>query len=778
MTSKKTRKNSKSARKPTLLRRLFGLCFKLGLILLAVVAVYGIYLDQQIRERIDGNVWELPAAVYGQIVNLEPDDRYSKDDIMAILNGAQYRQVVKSTRAGEFVVNNDNIEIYRRPFIFPDGEEPAYRVRIVFSNNAIDRITNMETERDFGLFRIDPKLITMLQSPHGEQRLFVPLKNFPDSLIKTLIATEDKRFYQHDGVSLYSIGRAIITNLISGRTVQGGSTLTQQLVKNLFLTSEKSYSRKLREAYMALILDFRYSKERILELYLNEVYLGQSGDEEIHGFPLASLYYFGRPVEELTLDQQALLVGIVKGASYYNPWRQPERAKERRDVVLKLLEEQDIIDEELYQLLSERPLTTLPKGGVISPQPAFMQLVRNELQARLGEKANYLSGVKIFTTFDPVAQNAAETAVTDDIEKLRQRSTKDNLEAAMVVVNRGTGEIKAIIGSSEPRYAGFNRALLARRPIGSLAKPPTYLTALSQPERYQLNSWLYDMPLSITLENGQVWQPQNFDRQFRGRVLLEYALAHSLNIPSVNLGMAVGLEPTAKTLLDLGIPKEAIKQVPARFLGALELTPVEVAQMYQAIANNGQKAALSTLRFVLSESGELIYQSYPQTQQAVSPQAAYLTLYAMQKVVEYGTARSLNSQYSQYKLAAKTGSSNDLKDSWFVGIDGSDVTAIWVGLDDHKPMQLTGSAGALNIYKSYLARHTPQLLRPIVPPNIYQVGVNSEGQWQCYGQTARSMPAWTGDPKSLCAGNNQVPASEESETKEQAPEWLTEMFKR
>lgn len=772
MKNSKTQKIKKS--KSSIKRRFSLFLFKLLLVFSAITIIYGIYLDQQIRERIDGNVWDLPAAVYGQIIELEPSQHYSRDKVIALLNSAQYRQVLKAARPGEFVVGQHDIEIFRRPFQFPDGEEKAFKAKILFNQNTISKIVNIETGRAFGVFRIDPKLITMMHSPNGEQRLFVPLKAFPDSLIQTLIATEDKRFYDHDGVSVYSIGRAIFTNLTTGRTVQGGSTLTQQLVKNLFLTNERSYIRKLREAYMAIILDARYSKEHILELYLNEVYLGQSGDEEIHGFPLASLYYFGRPVNELTLDQQALLVGIVKGASYYNPWNRPERALERRNVVLKLIAQQEIIDEELYQLLSQRALNVLPKGGVISPQPAFMQLVRKALRDRLGERADHLSGMKIFTSFDPIAQNAAEIAVIDEIQQLRQTVKKNDLQTAVVIVNRRTGEIKAVIGSAEPKYAGFNRVLLARRPIGSLAKPPTYLTALSEPVYYQLNTWLDDKPLSIRVDSKTRWEPQNFDRQYRNRVMVIDALANSLNIPSVNLGMSVGLDATQKTLLSLGVPKNEIKPVPSRFLGSLELTPLEVAQMYQTIGNNGQQAPLMVLRYVVSANGELVYQNYPQTRQTVSAQASYLTLYAMQQVVESGTARSLNKSFNQYHLAAKTGSTNDLRDSWFVGIDDNDVAVVWVGLDDHKPMSLTGSSGALSIYRSYLTYNQPEVLLPSRPNNIKMAYIDTQGNWSCNGSGVRVLPVWTSDINLLCAGIKQAPKEKEPESN--APEWLKKMF--
>lgn len=765
--TQKVKKNKNKKR--SLWRRFLSLLFKLFLVFVAVTVMYGIYLDQQIKERIDGNVWELPAAVYGQIIDLEPESEYSLSDVVTLLIGAQYRQQdTQATRPGEFIVSNDAVEIYRRPFTFPDGEEQAFRVRITFYDNRIDRITNLDTGRDFGLLKIDPKLITMMHSPNGEQRLFVPLKAFPDSLIKTLVATEDKRFYDHHGVSLYSIGRAIYVNLTTGRT-EGGSTLTQQTVKNLFLTNERSLSRKIREAYMAMILDARYSKERILELYLNEVYFGQAGSEEIHGFPLASLYYFGRPVNELTLDQQAVLVGMVKGASLYNPWTQPKQVLERRNVVLKLTEQQGIIDDELYNLLSQRPLSVLPKGGVISPQPAFMQVVRSELRKQLGDKADHLSGMKIFTTFDPVAQAAAEQSVTNEIEKLR-KSTNKELQTAMVIVSRETGEIRAIIGSAEPRYPGYNRAWLTRRAIGSLAKPSTYLTALGQPDRFQLNTWLDDSPLSIKLDNGSYWQPKNYDRKFRDRVMLVDALALSLNVPTVNLGIALGLDATKNTLQALGVPSDRITNLPSRLLGALELTPLETAQMFQTIANNGQRSPLSILRYVLTDKGELVYQNYPKQIQAVSQQSAYLTTYAMQQVVESGTSRSLKRKYGSFNLAAKTGTSNDSRDSWFTGIDGKNVAVVWIGLDDHSPMKLTGATGALKIYSEYLQNNPPKRLSLPIPQNIYMLSIDNNGQWQCDDRSGRKLPVWTTNTQSLCNNNNQPTPSQ------QVPTWVTEML--
>lgn len=790
------RKGKGKGRKPRGKRGWFWLLLKLFIVFVVLIAIYGVYLDQKIRSRIDGKVWQLPAAVYGRMVNLEPDMSISKNEMVKLLQATQYRQVTKMTRPGEFTVQAKSIEMIRRPFDFPDSKEGQVRARLTFDGDRLETIENMDNDRQFGFFRLDPRLITMLSSANGEQRLFVARNGFPDLLVDTLLATEDRHFYEHDGISLYSIGRAVLANLTAGRTVQGASTLTQQLVKNLFLSSERSYWRKANEAYMAVLMDARYSKDRILELYMNEVYLGQSGDNEIRGFPLASLYYFGRPVEELSLDQQALLVGMVKGASIYNPWRNPKLALERRNLVLRLLQQQQVIDQELYDMLSARPLGVQPRGGVISPQPAFMQMVRQELQSKLGDKVKDLSGVKIFTTFDSVAQDAAEKAAVEGIPALKKQRKLSDLETAMVVVDRNTGEVRAMVGGAEPQYAGYNRAMQARRSIGSLAKPATYLTALSQPNLYRLNTWIADAPISLRQPNGQVWSPQNDDRQFSGQVMLVDALTRSMNVPTVNLGMALGLPAITDTWQKLGVPKDQLHPVPAMILGALNLTPIEVAQAFQTIASGGNRAPLSALRSVIAEDGSVLYQSFPQAERAVPAQAAYMTLWTMQQVVQRGTGRQLGAKYPGLHLAGKTGTTNNNIDTWFAGIDGREVVITWVGRDNNQPTKLYGASGAMSIYQRYLANQSPVPLNLVAPEDIVDMGVDSSGNFIC-GGGVRSLPVWTTNPDALCqqsqpeepTGNPFDQSSQPQQPQQQQPQqqeekkdsdgvagWIKDMF--
>ncbi|AZV04433.1 MULTISPECIES: bifunctional glycosyl transferase/transpeptidase [unclassified Enterobacter] len=783
-------------RKPRGKRGWFWLLLKLFIVFVVLMAIYGVYLDQKIRSRIDGKVWQLPAAVYGRMVNLEPDMSITKNEMVKLLEATQYRQVSKMTRPGEFTVQANSIEMIRRPFDFPDSKEGQVRARLTFDGDRLDTIENMDNNRQFGFFRLDPRLITMLSSANGEQRLFVARNGFPDLLVDTLLATEDRHFYEHDGISLYSIGRAVLANLTAGRTVQGASTLTQQLVKNLFLSSERSYWRKANEAYMAVLMDARYSKDRILELYMNEVYLGQSGDNEIRGFPLASLYYFGRPVEELSLDQQALLVGMVKGASIYNPWRNPKLALERRNLVLRLLQQQQVIDQELYDMLSARPLGVQPRGGVISPQPAFMQLVRQELQSKLGDKVKDLSGVKIFTTFDSVAQDAAEKAAVEGIPALKKQRKLSDLETAMVVVDRNTGEVRAMVGGAEPQFAGYNRAMQARRSIGSLAKPATYLTALSQPNQYRLNTWIADAPISLRQPNGQVWSPQNDDKQFSGQVMLVDALTRSMNVPTVNLGMSLGLPAIVDTWQKLGVAKDQLHPVPAMILGALNLTPIEVAQAFQTIASGGNRAPLSALRSVIAEDGSVLYQSFPQAERAVPAQAAYMTLWTMQQVVQRGTGRQLGAKYPGLHLAGKTGTTNNNVDTWFAGIDGREVVITWVGRDNNQPTKLYGASGAMSIYQRYLANQSPVPLNLVAPEDIVDMGVDSSGNFVC-GGGMRTLPVWTTNPDSLCqqsqpeqpTGNPFDQSSQPQQPQQQQPQqqnekkdsdgvagWIKDMF--
>lgn len=735
------------------LKVLWSFSWKAGVALAAVLLFVGIYLDSVVKERFEGQLFELPTVVYARILNLNPGENITIQELRNELDVLNYRKVSQPRYPGEYSSSSTRIELIRRPFEFADGPEPDRHVMLHFSDSGLQRIQSLESRGDLGYLRLEPKMLGMLEKDQDEQRLFLRRDQFPEILVDALLATEDRDFYQHDGVSPLAIARAMVANIKAGRTVQGGSTLTQQLAKNLFLTRDKTLWRKVREAYIALILDYRYSKDRILEAYLNEVYLGQSGGEAIHGFGLASRYYFGQPIQELRIDQLAMLVGMVKGPSYYNPIRYPERTKERRDLVLRLLMQQNMLTSEQYEQAVSRSLDTQSKPRIASRQPAYFQQLSIELKEKVGERFKAETGLRVFTSLDPVSQSKMEQAIAKKIPELAKRGGKE-LEAAAVAVDRHSGEIRAMVGGKRVGYEGFNRALNASRPIGSLVKPAIYLTALEQPEKYNLGTTLRDTPLSLKSSKGNVWTPRNYDRKYRGDVPLYIALAKSLNVPTVRLGMALGIPEVSNTLERLGVNKDEIRPVPSMFLGSFSLTPFEVAQMYQTLTNSGKRAKLTTLRSVMDMEGNVLYQSLPRSSRAVDEQAAWLTTYAMKQGVAQGTGRFLQSQFGWAALAGKTGTSNDNRDSWFVGVDGREVTTIWLGRDDNKPVHLTGSSGALRVYAEYLKQRIPERLELPWPREITTLGFKptSDGGLEMNCRSDYKLPVWdkTGQIKQQC----------------------------
>ena len=732
----------------------------------AVLTVfYGGYLDWQIRSKMDGQIWRLPAEVYSRIESVKISDNLAFDEVIQILLDNEYRQTTMVAAPGDFKLEDDTIVVLRRAFPFPDKPEPQRVLRLRFVDNKLNRIEDLVAVKAINEFRLAPKLIAMLESDN-EDRLAIPLQNYPRLLIDALILTEDRRFYDHHGINPVGIIRALITNIRAGQTVQGGSTLTQQLVKNLFLSSERTITRKANEALMSLVLDWRYDKNRILETYLNEIYLGQNGDTQIHGFELASQFYFGRSIREISLDQIALLVGMVKGPSLYNPWRNPQNALERRNVVLKLMLEHKMIGDELYQLLSQRPLGVQQKGQISRKYPSFIQTLQADLRRELGEhKISSLLGARIFTTMDLKQQAQAENAVVNTVSQLQLKTKNPYLEGAMIVADYRVGEIRAVVGGLQTQYAGFNRALMAKRQIGSLVKPSIYLTALSNPEQFRLNTPINNQPITINVKGSPPWQPRNYDKKYSGSVMLMDALARSLNIPTVNIGMKVGLSKVIDTQKAMGWDNVEIPKVPAMLLGAYTISPYDVTKLYQTIANQGGRIELTTVDTIADRQGNIIYQHDKTAKQVVPQEAAFQTLFAMQQTVERGTARSLQNDYADLRLAGKTGTTNDARDTWFVGIDGKNISTVWLGRDDNGETKLTGASGALQIYKDYLSHTYIEKLKLNKPANMKWVGITQHGSWDC--DSNRVIPVWVNNGQNFCGGTSNAspsPATPPAET--------------
>lgn len=751
--------------KPAKKRYFLPTLAKLTLIGVCCAAFYGIYLDGKIRAKMDGQVWQLPAEVYARIESIRLEDNLTLDQTKQALIDNGYREVFSQvTTPGDFKIEENSLVLIRRAFPFPENPEALRVLRLRFVNDKLVRIEDLVQLKAVDEFRLDPKLIAMLHSDSDEERQALRLQQYPYFLIQSLILTEDKRFYQHDGISPMGIARALVANYQAGRTVQGASTLTQQLVKNLFLSSEKSLTRKINEALMSLILDFRYDKNRILETYLNEIYLGQNGSYQIHGFALASQFYFGRPIQEITPSQMALLVGMVKGPSLYNPWRYPEAALERRNVVLKLLFENKAITEDEYQFLVKQPLGVKEKGTIYRQQPAFMQVLSQDLKNELGEgKSHLLSGAKIFTTLDRKQQRSAEQAVINGLEDLENGDKKvKDLQSAIVVAEYRTGKVRAVVGDRLTQFAGFNRAFQSKRQIGSLVKPSIYAIALAQPQSFRLNTPIKNQPITIYTKGSAPWTPRNYDRRFSGSVMLMDALVRSLNIPTVNIGMKVGLKKVIEKQKEMGWDKVDIPAYPAMLLGSYSISPYDVTKSYQVLANSGLKTPLTTIESVLGYNGELVYQRNLDevSQQVLPPEASIQTLYAMQQVVERGTARSLQENFAKLKLAGKTGTTNNARDTWFVGIDGENVTTVWLGKDNNTDTYLTGSSGALYVYKEYLQRADPTPLKLPKSPNMQWVGISSFGSWDC--SSSRQIPVWRDKGQRYCTSAGVMEAGKPS----------------
>ena len=756
---------SRNKRRSSAPHPLFGWVIKLGLVGLVVLAGFAIYLDAVVQEKFSGKRWTVPAKVYARPLELFVGQKLTKTDFLTELDALGYRRESAASGPGAAAVAGNDVQLHTRGFQFYEGTEPARRINVRFSGAYVAGLSQ-GAGGTLAVARLEPLLVGGLYPAHHEDRILIKLDQVPPYLVDTLVAIEDREFFNHHGVSLKSIARAFWINATAGQLRQGGSTLTQQLVKNFYLTNERSLTRKATEAMMALLLELHYDKNEILEAYLNEVFLGQDGQRAVHGFGLASQYLFSQPLSELKLHQVALMVGIVKGPSYYNPRRYPERALERRNLVLDVLAEQGVVPADQVAAAKLKPLGVTARGSLAdSSFPGFLDLVKRQLRQDYREEDLTEEGLRIFTSFDPILQLKAEAALSETLKRLSAGRGKalDEVEAAMLVTSPESGEVQALIGSRQPRFAGFNRALDAVRPIGSLIKPAVYLTALERPSQYTLTSWLSDTPFSVKGQDGQVWKPQNYDRQAHGNVFLYQALANSYNLSTAKLGLALGVPTVLKTLERLGVSRE-FPAYPSMLLGTASLTPLEVAGMYQTLANGGFNTPLRGIRSVLTAEGEPL-KRYPfQIQQRFDPGAIYLVQNAMQRVMREGTGRSVYSQLpASLNLAGKTGTSNDSRDSWFAGFSQDLLTVVWMGRDDNGKTPLTGATGALQVWTGFMRKADPLPLDMPLPDNVIQAWIDpltGDGSDPSCSQ-ARQMPYIRGSepaPGSACGA--PAPAAE------------------
>ncbi len=694
---------------PGLRRRLLNWALVALALGMGFLIPYTLYLNHQVTVRFGQLRWQVPTRVYARPLRLEPGLAMDARSLNTELAAASYRDDGKGERPGTYTQSGGRWRISSRGYVDIDGKVGPSRIEAVISGGRVLSVRDLGRGQRVKSARLDPARIATLYGQKQEERRLVRISEVPRLLTDTLQAVEDRDFARHHGIDISGMARAAFLALKSGgKTKQGASTLTQQLARSglLGIGKEQTVTRKFNEILYALIMEARYDKGTILEAYLNQVDLGQRGSQAIHGVAAGAEFWFGRNLDDLSTEQVALLVGLVKGPSWYNPRRNPERALERRNLVLAKMLETGIIDQAEHDRAVKAPLgvTDAPGSMVANRFPAYVDLVRRQLARDYAEEALQGAGLSVMTSMSPTAQAYAEGAVTRTMKAL-DTPRRPPLQAGVVVTDVRSGEVVAVIGSRSFDEHGFNRAIDAQRPVGSLLKPFVYLLALAEPSKHSLAGWVDDSPVTITLDNGKRWTPGNSDGRSHGTVRMIDALSHSYNQSTVRVGMEVGpqrLADLVRTLAGIDAPKN-----PSLILGAVDQSPYAMAQLYQFLASGGRIQPLRAVRGVLDANGKAMhrYDTPSPPAQEGDAVAARLVTSALQQAVTSGTAHQLVSDgLGRLAPAGKTGTSNDSRDSWFAGWTGDHLAVIWVGNDQNKPTGLYGATGAMRVWSGLFSR--------------------------------------------------------------------------
>lgn len=657
--------------------------------------------------------WDLPSRLYSDATPIVAGLRFPRAVLEPKLNHVGYREVTERIEnPGEYRYIGDDVEIFLNNFEYPDMEFHAMPVQIEMDGSTVTAVRRLTDGITLRGVRIEPELITSIYDNEMEDRLPVTLDAVPPHLVNAIVATEDRAFYSHEGISVRGILRAVWADLQSKSLAAGGSTLTQQLVKNLYLNPERTFRRKAVEALMALLLEMRYSKDEILEAYLNEIYLGQNGSVQIAGVERASQVYFGKKVTYLTLAESATLAGIVRSPNTLSPLKYPERAKTRRDTVLASMHELKMISERDYTeaVAGQLSVTKFPRTS--RSAPFFVNLVLKQLRETYPETQLQTQGLRIFTTLDTIMQRSAESTLDSGIEKLGEKyehlqNPDSPLEGVVLTIQPGSGYVRALVGGRNYSKTQFNRAIQARRQPGSLFKPFVYVTAMD-PARGRAaltaSTVLDDSPISIK-SGSSLWKPQNYDNRFHGRVTVREALAQSYNIPAVRAAVDAGVPNVVSTAAKIGV-ESRLEPYPSIALGAFEVTPLEIAYAYSVFANLGVKAEPVSILAVVTRDGQLLETRSVEMKRVASAAVCYVMNDILKDVLRYGTgarARSLGFDHVG-TYAAKSGTTNNYRDAWFVGYSPRILTLVWVGFDDAKSVRLAGSEACLPIWAAHMKR--------------------------------------------------------------------------
>ncbi len=683
---------------------IFGI---LGIVLVSsyfLLAGLSTYREMK-RLRVD-SIWRLPSRVYSRELVIAPGMDIERAGLIERLARLRYREVSDVSAPGEYSRDHRGITVFIHTFQLMGKRYDAAPVRFSLDDGQITRIVRIDRNEQVESVTLEPECITEIFDSLYEDRTIVDLDDCPGHLLDAIITTEDKRFYDHRGVDFRSLLRAGLTNIVHGGIEEGGSTITQQLIKNLFLTSERTMSRKIREMWMALIMERIYSKEEILHMYVNEVYMGSYWHSGICGIGKASRMFFDKSVSELSLPEAALLAGMIKAPNAYSPYSAPAKALARRNTVLKLMEAEGIITPEVFEQARRESLSVIPLVPKKRHAPYFVDHVLNELRDRYPQKALEKGGYQIYTTLDMHMQITAETLLEHGLA-----DKDEGIDGAVMIMDPHAGDILAMVGGKRYADSQFNRAVKIRRHIGSLVKPIVYYTALRR--GYTLSSFVDDEPVTIRLDDGSEWVPANFDKTTHGRILLKDALVNSYNLATVRVGMDLGV---ADILAEVGriVPADVQEPNPSALLGALSYSPLEVSVIYSAFANGGNQVEARSVLGICNENGTVVEETAGlRTEKALDPAVVYLINTALQEVLTSGTAKNSRLYGMPEGVCGKTGTSDDLRDSWFVGFTPDLIVTAWLGSDEYRPIGHTGSSGAMPIASMILSRLSPAVTWPV-----------------------------------------------------------------
>ncbi len=683
------------------------------------------HLSGIVDEKFAGRRWDFPSRIYSDEFLLYAGLDVDAAGVDRRLERLAYRGAeAEPAYGGEFRRAPGVLEIAVRPGAL--GRTATRRVRLDLDGARIVAITDLDSGESLAAIALEPEELTGIFAGTWEDRRAIKVVDVAPVLVRAIVATEDTRFFSHHGVDVIGMGRAAVANLRSGKVRQGGSTLTQQLMKNFFLTTERTFSRKLVEIAMALVAERRYSKMQILENYLNEIYLGQRGARGVFGFYEASDFYFGKSPRDLTVAEAALLAGIIRAPNAYSPFTAPERALERRNTVLKLLLDAGDVDDATYAAAIASPLGVVAAPPDATIAPFFVDYVKGELVKRFPPDVLTTEGLNIYTTLDPLLQEQAQRALQSRLERLEKErprlaaaAEKDRLEAALVALAPSTGEIRAMVGGRNYQASQFNRATQASRQTGSTFKPIVFLAAMldQDPTRHLTPATrLTDEPFAWPLDDGRDWTPANYGDQYHGEVSARVALERSLNAATARVASSIGLPAIVELAQAMGVPGP-LPEVPSLTLGALEATPLEMASVYAVLASGGSRAEPIAIKRVTSRDGELIAGEQPALRAVVPPDTAYVLTHMLEGVLDAGTASAARAAGFRHPAAGKTGTTNDYRDAWFIGFTPDLLAAVWVGFDRRSPLGMSGGTAALPIWTDFMkAAVAPLPPRPFLPP--------------------------------------------------------------